>query len=162
MAETWRTVPGWPAYSVSDQGRVQGPSGKMLKAAPVRAKGTDRITCLLVDLSTRGVRTTRKVHHLVLEAFVGPKPPGMECRHGDGDPTNNRLGNLCWGTRLENVSDWKRHGRPGTKLSEEEVAEIRSCWAMRKTKKVRQVDLAQRYGTSQSHISSIVNWRWWV
>jgi hypothetical protein len=29
-----------------------------------------------------------------LEAFVGPRPPGLVCCHEDGDPANNRVENL--------------------------------------------------------------------
>lgn len=57
-----------------------------------------------------GREDQRFVHRLVLEAFVGPCPNGMECRHLDGDPSNNALDNLCWGTRLENHRDSVRHG----------------------------------------------------
>lgn len=56
-------------------------------------------------------RSDRTVHSLVLEAFVGPCPPGMMARHLDDDPTNNSLGNLCWGTRSENSHDAVRNGR---------------------------------------------------
>lgn len=55
------------------------------------------------------VKTPVTVHRLVLEAFVGPRPDGMECRHLDGDPANNRLANLAWGSPVENASDRKRH-----------------------------------------------------
>lgn len=52
----------------------------------------------------------RLVHRLVLEAFVGPCPEGMEGCHGDGDPTNNSLGNLRWDTATSNQLDKVRHG----------------------------------------------------
>lgn len=48
---------------------------------------------------------------MVLEAFVGPCPPGQECRHLDGDPSNNRVENLAWGTHEENAGDMIRHDR---------------------------------------------------
>jgi HNH endonuclease len=51
-----------------------------------------------------------RLHSLVLECFVGPRPPGMECRHLDGNPSNNALENLAWGTRSENRADQVRHG----------------------------------------------------
>ena len=57
-----------------------------------------------------GRKDQRFVHRLVLEAFVGPCPDGMECRHLDGNPGNNRLDNLAWGTRAENQQDAIRHG----------------------------------------------------
>jgi hypothetical protein len=57
-----------------------------------------------------GRRNTRMVHTLVLEAFVGPRPPGKEACHGNGQPGDNRLSNLRWGTRSENIADAVRHG----------------------------------------------------
>ena len=53
---------------------------------------------------------TRLVHRLVLEAFVGPRPEGMVARHLNGDPGDNRLENLAWGTQSENNYDKVRHG----------------------------------------------------
>lgn len=50
------------------------------------------------------------VHRAVLQAFVGPCPDGMECRHLDGNPRNNYLENLAWGTPVENRADVIRHG----------------------------------------------------
>jgi hypothetical protein len=55
----------------------------------------------------------RFVHRLVLQAFVGPCPEGMECRHLDGNSANNRLENLAWGTCSENSADMVKHGRAG-------------------------------------------------
>lgn len=50
-------------------------------------------------------------HILVLELFVGPRPtPQHHARHLNGDPLDNRLENLAWGTAKENYADSKRHG----------------------------------------------------
>lgn len=73
------------------------------------------------------------IHRLVLEAFSGLCPPGHECRHLDGDPTNNHVGNLAWGTRVEQCQDRRRHGTelrgemiPCSVLDREKVRMIRS------------------------------------
>jgi len=50
------------------------------------------------------------VHRLVLETYVGPRQGDMLCRHLNGIKTDNRLENLCWGTRSENAQDAIRHG----------------------------------------------------
>lgn len=42
------------------------------------------------------------IHQIVLEAFCGPCPDGMEVLHGNGIRTDNRLSNLRYGTRSEN------------------------------------------------------------
>jgi hypothetical protein len=45
-----------------------------------------------------------------MEAFVGLRPKGLETRHLDGDPSNNQLSNLAYGTSSENHLDMVRHG----------------------------------------------------
>ena len=67
-------------------------------------KGYLRVTLPLVGGGTRRA----KVHHLVLTAFEGEKPPGMECRHMDNDKKNNHRENLRWGTDEENREDRRR------------------------------------------------------
>jgi hypothetical protein len=42
------------------------------------------------------------IHRLVMDAFVGPLPPGMHTNHKDGVKTNNKLSNLEYITPLEN------------------------------------------------------------
>ena len=105
MTEEWRPVPGYDGYyEVSNQGRVRSGKG-LMKPWPVNGYGH-----LSVDF--RRVKPYRKfqVHRLVLETFVGPCPEGMECLHKNGDPSDNRLENLRWGTSSENALDTVRHG----------------------------------------------------
>lgn len=50
------------------------------------------------------------LHRLILEAFRGPCPEGMEaCHFPDPDPANNRIENLRWDTHRENCLDLSRH-----------------------------------------------------
>ena len=99
-----RFRPIQPGYFVSDDGSVWSAfRGRWRRLKP---HPQSRGHCT-VDL---GKRNTRFVHRLVLEAFVGPCPDGMECRHLDGNPGNNRLENLAWGTPKENAADSIRHG----------------------------------------------------
>ena len=115
MDEKWLPIPGHDHYEVSDHGRVRSTGryqtirggkqaffpGKVLSPAP-GAKGHLHVVL------NRG--KTRQVHHLVLEAFVGPRPSGMLALHRDGDSANNRLSNLYWGTHSDNGHDAVRHG----------------------------------------------------
>lgn len=121
MTERWLPVPGWEGlYFVSDHGRVRSEDrvierrdgvrqprrGRVLKPFPVPSGH------LVVTLG----HSPRKqeyiaVHRIVLNAFVGPLPAGMETLHRDDDPTNNHLGNLRYGTRSENLRDMVRNGR---------------------------------------------------
>jgi hypothetical protein len=113
MAERWRRVVGLDAYEVSDHGRVRSlvNTNNNARAAPLLLKPTvNRQGYERVSLRLKRRQRHRFVQHLVLEAFVGPRPPGMECRHLDGAPGNNQLSNLAWGTKQANMADQRRHG----------------------------------------------------
>ena len=74
----------------------------------------------------------RYIHRIVAELFIGPCPPGMEVNHRDGDKQNNRVENLEYVTRNQNVAHAKSigHFRNGerlhnSKLNASTVLEIR-------------------------------------
>jgi hypothetical protein len=104
----WRDVPGFPGYKVSNYGQVKSVAriidrkNNTPRRVPecVLRPGPSKSGHLSVVL---GRGNTRLVHQLVLLAFVGPRPDGTEVLHSDHNPTNNRLSNLRYGTRSENV-----------------------------------------------------------
>lgn len=104
----WVCVPGYEGlYEVSDEGNVRSlrratTSGRILKL--IRSRGY-----CFVTLSRNGHERSQAVHVLVLAAFIGPRPDGMDIRHLDGNGENNRLDNLAYGTRSENMQDALRH-----------------------------------------------------
>lgn len=63
-----------------------------------------------MNLHRDGRGRTEKVHRLIAIAFLGQPEARQEVRHLDGDPSNNRVDNLKWGTRSENIRDSVRHG----------------------------------------------------
>jgi hypothetical protein len=71
---------------------------------------TGHLNVVLYYLAPDEGRNAR-IHTLVLEAFAGPRPEGMEGCHNDGNPTNNHIDNLRWDTRSANNQDTLRHGR---------------------------------------------------
>lgn len=114
--EEWRPVIGWEGrYQVSSRGEIRSVDrivtdytgatrtfkGRKLKAY---AKDSGHLQVTLPD------RRKYKVHHLVLEAFVGPRPDGLVGCHNDGDATNNNASNLRWDTQVENMRDMIKHG----------------------------------------------------
>lgn len=164
-----KDIPGFPDYAITKDGRVwskprtdkQGGrrKGKWLRSWGC---GTGHL-CVLLDCSSK-----KYVHRLVLEVFVGPCPPGMECRHLDGNPANNNLDNLKWGTHIENSQDSIRHGthsclRRGTtnnraKLTEDKVRVIRY---LRDVAKFSLKDIAWQFDVTLDAIWKIckrINW----
>lgn len=111
--ERWRPVPGFEGrYEVSSHGRVMTlttyrPHQTGLVLRPYKNKKGYQY----VSFRTNGTRKSFAVHRLVLEAFAGPCPAGMQVAHGNGDPTDNRVENLRWATSVENHADRRRHGR---------------------------------------------------
>jgi hypothetical protein len=109
---------------------------------------------------SRGKPRIRFVHRLILEAFRGPCPGGMECRHGDGNRQNNCINNLSWGTSSQNEADKLRHGTRRTgeavynaKLTLEEARRLRSYYA---SGEFTQVQLAALFGVPQSTVSRVI------
>jgi hypothetical protein len=109
--EEWRPIPGYEGhYAVSSLGRVRSfkrSSPRIL--APTRA-GT-KLQYLAVCLSMNGVVKSFEMQSLVALAFLGPRPKGQQVRHLDGNPKNNTVTNLRYGTPAENAADRKMHGR---------------------------------------------------
>jgi len=160
MTEQWRNIDGFPGYDVSDMGRVRSywkwsgpPNWWTISSAPQRflTGGARRYGHLWVTLSDdEGRKVQRGVHQLVLEAFVGPVPDGMETCHNDGNPTNNSLANLRYDTHRENTLDMVRHG---TYMPESDVVAIRERYASGDGASA----IARAYGISTSHVTSICN-----
>jgi hypothetical protein len=94
VGEIWIPLPRDPRYLVSNEGRVRGPSGKILKDLGGRYP--------MVHIGS--ATDNSYIHSLVLETFVGPCPDGLERLHRDDDPQNNRLSNLYYGTHAENMT----------------------------------------------------------
>jgi hypothetical protein len=65
---------------------------------------------LTVNLERGDEKRRVRIHTLVIEAFVGPRPGGLEACHGPGGSDDNSRPNLRWDTRRENMLDEVRHG----------------------------------------------------
>jgi hypothetical protein len=120
---------------------------------------------LLVCLHENGKRKEHKVHRLVLEAFVGPCPLGMEaCHYPDRDPTNNHVENLRWDTPSANQLDAVRHGTQGglKNRNKDRLTETDARWIEYLFRAgVSVADLSEVYGVCPSHVRGIAHHRFW-
>lgn len=167
--EEWRAIPGYEGrYEVSSCGRVKSLprttsdnrkiSGRLMRQAP--REGYPSV-CLYKDDGG----SMALVHSLVLRAFVGPRPTGMQACHNDGSRNNNRLENLRWDSPAGNNADKARHGTSNrgsahnmAKLSADDIH-----WMRRgDIHGLRQSDLAERFGVTAGHISDIARGRAWA
>ncbi len=172
----YRTVAGFQGYVVGADGslwsnRINVPRGKG-KGRGCASGFSDvyhRVGQNLDDdgycrcsLKKDGRKHSRRVHILVLEAFAGPRPEGMEvCHFPDRTRTNNRIENLRWGTDKDNANDRTIHGtfanrkgeaHPLVKLTDADVVEIRR---LRETGMYLK-DIAARFPVGPQMISLIV------
>lgn len=151
----YRELPNFPGYLVGSDGSVY----RRLKTPP-NLKGYPRLN--LFDRLRAKIQA--RLHSVVCEAFHGPRPVGMECRHLNGIKTDCRADNLVWGTREQNRQDnhdngayMKGSAHTQAKLTEEQVAEIRK----RCSEGEPQKRLAAEFGVSDSNISFIINGKSW-
>lgn len=76
---------------------------------------------------------TQQVHSLVMKAFEGeaPSPEHTDIRHLNGMKSDNRLCNLKYGTRSENMLDvlvHRRQGMPSVEERLQNVEESKGAW----------------------------------
>jgi hypothetical protein len=173
--ERWRPVAGYEdLYHVSDLGRVwalprwiRGRSGSTwLRPGRFLTPSPTSNGYLKVTLSdSRGGQERRAVHRLVAETFLGPCPPGEQVRHGPGGKLDNRLVNLCYGTKAQDSADKLRDGTHvhgsgsvNAKLTEDIVRECRRRYA---TGDGTTVSLAAEFGVSQMAMWKAVHRKTW-
>lgn len=173
--EEWRDIEGFPLYQVSNLGHIRSLTrsfkrhghtitwtGRMIEGW-IKPGPSGKPVTRMVGLRRDGKTYEFRVHQLVLRAFIGPCPAGMEGCHNDGNPLNNDMGNLRWDTHAENLHDAVTHGtasRPPVhwgenhhfaKLTFAEVMTIRSM----PTYHGVNAKLARQFGVSDTTISQI-------
>lgn len=110
---TYKDIPNHPGYRVGDDGSVwsrhKGRWGVGSSWRRLRPGTNNKYGRQIASLGRSS--GSLYVHHLVLLAFVGPCPEGMECLHANGNAGDNRLANLSWGLPKANDADMRIHGK---------------------------------------------------
>lgn len=162
--ESWKRAPHphGEIYEVSDLGRVRCYRQSLKHLTIPRIKKpqfNQKRGYWYVVLSLKKVVKSWSIHRLVLTTFKGHRSSSFDCRHLDGNRSNNKLSNLAWGTRLENEADKRLHGRVSegsrnghAKLTESQVIDIRKRYKSGATKR----ELYTEYGMSRRAVSSIL------
>lgn len=105
--QIWRGLPAYPRYMVGSHGEVISFVKREPRLLKMIAKGAYPGFSLVRD---DGKVVGVYLHHLVAEAFWGPRPPDKEVAHGDGDKANCDALNLRWATHADNEQDKVRLG----------------------------------------------------
>ena len=103
MEEIYKDIEGFPHYEVSNLGNVRHKKRKqVLKPRQENTKG-EYIRYNVYVADETGKQKNQKVHRLVAKAFI-PNPDNLpEIDHIDRNPANNRVDNLRWTSRAENM-----------------------------------------------------------
>jgi hypothetical protein len=170
--EEWKVIIEFPDYVISSSGRVK----RLIKGQGSRARPNLILKGYIngagrrqVELWEKSNRKKLLVHKLVMEAFIGPCPVGMEINHLDRNPLNNFLSNLEYCTPKQNTRHAMENGggsyfprgegNPKSKLTSEDVIEIRNLisegYSHRCISSLFNVSLG-----AISEISKKRNWSW--
>jgi len=170
MSEIWKAVPNYEGqYEVSNLGRVRSLDRIVMRRysdgrpdSPIHYKGklisTQRKQCGHVKVNL-GAGVHKLVHRLVLLAFVGPPGAGRECLHNNGIPSDNRVENLRWGSRVENKNDERKHAQEygrkqgASHLTVETICAIKLD--LTDPNRPSQKVLAKKYGVHYNTINNI-------
>lgn len=99
--EFFRPIPGFSSYGISKEGTVVRLKN-LTVIKPGISLGTRGYAQVVITADDRE-KYTRKIHHLVLLTYVGPRPDGLVIDHINGVKHDNRLVNLEYVTAKENT-----------------------------------------------------------
>lgn len=162
--ERWRAVVGYKGlYSVSCFGRIKSRQRNGVRMSRIMKGSVIKKGYIIVTLIKNSRRKDVLVHRAVLTAFVGSCPAGMQTCHNDGNPANNNLSNLRWGTCSENSLDKNRHG---TMLKGENGNSSKLTWkAVRHIRRnypeVSVIALSRKFGVDRDTVYRVLNNETW-
>ena len=138
MSEIWKPIPEYPGYDVSDHGQVRsyykrvkndgrGGAWKIADTPQrIMAGGSDGRYLYQFIKHESGEFRNVKTHVLIMLAFVGECPDGLEVCHNDNIKYNNRLDNLRYDTHANNMLDAAHAGGTGgRKLTNDQALKAR-------------------------------------
>ena len=160
--EIWRDIKSFEnLYQVSRQGDVWSIRKQRLLKPAIQTGGY-----LMVSLSRNGKGSSKLIHRLVVESFVGEIAIGMEVNHINGIKIDNRLENLEVVTHTQNVNhNYQRLGVQmpkgshhwKSKLNEQDIIEILELAKKGMTRTM----IGCQFNVSRDAIDDIVNGRTW-
>lgn len=169
MRENWKDIPGVDGYQASDAGRIRS-AFRILKTDRKVSNGG----YLMFGIWQDNKGKTLNVHRCVALAWLEPVEGREHVNHKNGDRKDNRVENLEWVTRSENILHGlsragrydnmrkvplnpRYSGRSGSnnhlsRLTSESLTELR---ALLKRGDMSQTEIARKFGISKCGVSRI-------
>lgn len=160
-----KSIPGFPSYWIDISGNLAHDfhyvDGRIQK----------RKNKIYLDNSGRPSVTlggmTKHVSRLLAETFI-PNPENKPCVcHKNGDPSDNRIENLYWGTAKENMLDKLKHGTHiqgekvwNAKLNKYKIERIKFMKEIM-GRKLTNRKIAKIFGVNPSQISRLLSGKRW-
>lgn len=167
MIEVWKKAKGYSNYEVSNFGRLKTFNWKGSKREAILKPAPDKSGYLRTVLKgDNGVSKTIKVHRVVLNTFK-PTDKILEVNHINGIKNDNRVENLEWCTRKENIQHCidnnlqyvlKGEEIGNSKLTEKDVIYIRENY---KPRVITRMFLSKKFNVSEATIKDILYKRTW-
>jgi hypothetical protein len=180
MEEQWKRVEGFPAYDVSNRGRVRSyyrrGRGAHIADTPQRILKPVPLTTgyLSVGLRKNGELTTTRIHKMVALAFLPLADSSLQLNHKDGNKSNNTAENLEWVTARQNVRHYlnvlggaiannfkEQQGEKNhqAKLTDSQAVTIRALYS---TGEYSHREIAKMYGVSKPTVGRIIRRQTWT
>lgn len=158
MEEVWKCIRAEPGYAISNMGRVKSFARTIRRSNGRKQTIRERVLKLSFDeLGYPQVclnRHTYKVHRLIGMEFMGNRHTNEVIRHLDGNPKNNIISNLAYGSISQNLYDcydYRGTIKHGQKLDEHIASKIKA----KLMEGIESYKLAQQYHVSQQTICDI-------
>ena len=160
---SFMTQTQYEGYFVTEQGDVFSTKYKNIKKLKL---GSYPNGYLRINISNNNKPKGILVHRLIAETFIPNPENKCDVNHKNGIKTDNRVENLEWNTRKENIDhaisiglmNMSGENNNNSKLTKEQVLEIRELYS---TKKYTLMVLAKIFNVSFQLISMIVNKKSW-
>ena len=169
MTEVWKDIKGYEGYyQISNLGRVKS----LFRIVPHKLKGKKTIPEKILKqcISSPGYYATvltknskgksTRIHRLIAFHFIANPENKPEINHKKTIKTDNRIENLEWVTRKENIAHAIRHGLWENNLKSRAKLTIKEVKEIRKSKLTRK-EIATKYNVSIYAIKDVQNYYTW-
>lgn len=163
--ESWKNIPGFSKYEISEYGRIRSFHGRKNEKFKILKGSKDKDGYRRVSIvSDSGKMHSFKFYEMVAKLWIGERPKNLVITHLDGNKLNDHYSNLAYRSQLENIRDKIKHGtqtigenHPNAKLTNSEVSHIKNLISLGHTN----TELSKEFNIAAEQISAIRHNKTW-